>query len=442
MIKLMKRTLYSELIQWKLLDRRKPLILKGARQTGKTWLLTEFGRHEFRQMHYINFQRSENFKQVFEGNLSPDNIILQLEFILDTTISRKEDLLFFDEIQDCSRALTSLKYFNEDLPEMAVVCAGSLLGVVHSDSSFPVGKVNFLDLYPLSFEEFLMAIGEDRSVDFINSLTLNDSISAVIHNKLMDLLKEYMVTGGMPEVVQLYAEYRDNKYVAFNRVREKQEELLTSYRGDFPKYSGKVNASKIVSVFEAVPSQLARENRKFVPSQVISGGRFSRLRSSIDWLIGAGLVIPVKISNSGELPFAAFTKENRFKLYMLDTGLLGALGGLAPKAIYLQNDLFVTFRGAFCENFVAQEFLAAGQKKLYSWMSNTSELEFLCEIEAEVYPIEVKAGLSGKLKSLNVFAEKYAPPYRTRISGRNLEINRESGMHSYPLYLAGKFPLK
>jgi hypothetical protein len=238
----------------------------------------------------------------FEEDLSPEKIVSSMEFHLDTDIDISKDLVFFDEVQDCPRAITSLKYFQEEMPELALVCAGSLLGVVHSDSAFPVGKVSFLNLYPLSFEEFLLAAGDRKSCKVLDEVNMKSCISEIVHYHLLERLKEYMITGGMPEVI---------------------------------------------SVFESIPAHLL--NKKFVSSRVIQGGRFSRLRSSIDWLIGAGLLIKVKITNSGELPFAAFSKENNFKLYLFDIGLLGALGSLSPNVIYKQNDLFATFKGAFCE---------------------------------------------------------------------------------------------
>ncbi len=438
----MERTAYKNLIEWKDSFHRKPLILKGARQTGKTYLLTEFGKREFKNSHYLNFQKNKDLGEIFDGHLSPARLLELIEFIIDTSIDIEKDVVFFDEIQDCPRALTSLKYFYEDMPNLALVCAGSLLGVVHSDSPFPVGKVSFLDLYPMSFEEFLLALGEIRSLKFLSDLKISDTIPLIVHNHLIEVLKEYFIVGGLPEVVLLYTLFRKNKNPGFDHVRKKQNELITSYMGDFSKYSGQVKSSEIVSVFEGIPAQLARKNKKFTPSQVVSGGRFSRLRSPIDWLLGAGLIIKVKITNSGELPFSAFTKENRFKLYLFDVGILGALGGLSPKAIYMQNNLFATYTGAFTENFVALEFRYKDSTPLYSWAGNTAEVEFLKEIDGNVYPVEVKAGLSGKLKSLNVFSQKYNSPYRTRISGRNLEINKVSDMHSYPLYLAYKFPLK
>ncbi len=437
----MKRTLYTALTAWKERNDRKPLILRGTRQTGKTYLLTEFGNREFRKLHYLNFQKDRTLNQLFEGNLSPGHLLELIEFALKDDVNIGEDLLFFDEIQDCPRALTSLKYFCEDMPQLAVVSAGSLLGVVGAASSFPVGKVNFLDLYPMSFVEFLEAMGESRSVKVLEEASLGTKIPPFIHDTIMGILKEYMVVGGMPEIVALYRTGRASKRQVYVEVRERQQELLSTYLGDFSKYAGTARAKELVAVFESIPSQLAKENKRYIASQVVEGGRFSQLQDAIDWLTGAGLVRKVMITNSGVLPFSSFTKPNRFKLYFFDIGMLGALGGLDPEEIILQHDLFATFKGAFCENLVAQEFTYAGGKPLYAWASNTAEVEFIRNIQGNVLPIEVKAGLSGKLKSLNVFVGKYQSSYQVRISSRNLEINASAAMHSYPLYLAYRFPL-
>lgn len=438
----MERTITAKLLAWKNAPDRKPLILRGARQTGKTYSLLEFGKKEFREVHYINFQRKKDAAKLFEGNLTPAALVEAMEFYLETIIDVKRDLVFFDEIQDCPRALTSLKYFCEDMKELAVVGAGSLLGVTQSHEPFPVGKVSFLNLYPMSFEEFLLAIGDRRGFDKLRGVRYGETVAPVIHDYLSDRLREYFVVGGLPEVVGVYAGLQEKKPEAFNRAREKQQELVTGYISDFSKYSGKVSANEIAAIFQSVPSQLARENKKFKASEVMPQGRFARLQSPIDWLSGAGLVMQVKIANSGEIPFEAFTAGNRFKLYLFDIGILGALANIPPRNIYVKNDLFGTFKGAFCENFVAQEFVYSGERSLYSWAAKNAEVEFIREIGGDVYPIEVKAGQSGRLKSLNVFASKYDIKYRTRISARNLEFNEQAGIHSYPLYLSYRFPLE
>jgi uncharacterized protein len=436
----MKRTAYQKLISWKNSRPRKPLILKGARQTGKTYILREFGQNEFKALHYCNFQLEKKIHHCFSGDLDPGNVLKLLSFTLDAPINIETDILFFDEIQDCPRALTSLKFFSEQLPQLAVCCAGSLLGVVHSSEPFPVGAVTFIDLYPLSFEEYVLA-ADPKSWEFIRNLTIKSKIPDLIHEHLLNLLKDYFVVGGMPEVVFCYVNQQGDRFEVFSKVRQKQNDLITAYMGDFAKYAQSTRSREIVAVFESIPAQLARENKKFKPSDVISGSRFANLRNAVDWLVGAGIAFKISVANAGELPFSAFTKDNIFKLYMADVGLLGALAKLSPQALVLPNDLFATFKGAFCENFVAQEFIASGAGPLFAWNSNTAEIEFMREVNGDVIPVEVKSGLSGKLKSLNVFAERYKSKYRARISAHNLEINTQSRFHSYPLYLAGKFPL-
>lgn len=437
----MKRTIYKKLLEWKNSKNRKPLILKGTRQTGKTYSILEFGKNEFRKIHTINFQKDKTACEIFSGSLSPQRILESMEFYLESDIDNTKDLVFFDEIQDCPRALTSLKYFCEDMQEMAVVSAGSLLGITQPDEPFPVGNVSFLHLYPMSFEEFLLAAADVRAYDKLQSIKYPDTIPPIIHQHFMERLKEYFIVGGLPEVVSTYYAHKENKANAYAKVRAKQEELIQAYMSDFSKYSGKVRANEITAVFESIPRQLARENKKFKASDAIPKSRFSRLKSPIDWLISAGLLIKVKITNSGEIPFQAFAEENRFKLYLFDIGILGALGRIPPKGLHLTNDLFSTFKGAFCENYVAQEFVYSGSGQLYSWMRKNAEVEFIREAGGEVYPVEVKAGHSGKLKSLNIFADKYPVKYRTRISARNLEFNEQAKIHNYPLYLSSHFPL-
>ncbi|MBL4622299.1 MAG: ATP-binding protein [Immundisolibacteraceae bacterium] len=434
------RTINTQLLAWKQRPSRKPLVLRGARQVGKTHALQEFGEREFRTCHLVNFQELPELSSLFDGALTAATIIESLQLALDIDIDISHDLLIFDEIQDCPRALISVKYFCEQMPELALCCAGSLLGVVHAEASFPVGKVSFMDLYPLTFIEFLGALGEQRMADFVVKLGRQSVIAEPVHQRLQGLLQEYLVVGGLPEVVDLYRDIRSNRKQAFEQVRGLQQDLLNGYIRDFAQHSAGVRPDRLLAVLTSIPAQLAKESKKFVTSKVISGGRYSILQSAVDWLEGAGLVLKVPIANVGELPFSAFTQENRFKLYFFDTGLLGALAQLSPAVLVTEADLFATFKGAFCENFVAQEFTARG-KPLYSWASNTAEIEFMLEVDGQVLPVEVKSGNSGKLKSLNVFAQKYRSPYRTRFSARNLEINQKAAMHSYPLYLSGRFPL-
>jgi uncharacterized protein len=438
----MKRTIFNKLLAWKGENDRKPLILKGLRQTGKTFILKEFGKSAFKRYHYLNFQSEKSFHPIFDGDLNPVGIVKRIEFALGTNIDIESDLLIFDEVQDCSRALTSLKYFNESMPKLAVCCAGSLLGVVHPAESFPVGKVNFLHLYPMSFEEFLYE-ADSKAWQALNEIVFPGPVETIIHERLMERLREYYVVGGMPEVVNTFLKEGQGSLSSFDSVRRRQLELMDAFKGDFAKYAENVRANEIVALFESLPSRLARENRIFKPSDVRPGARFSRLAGAVDWLCGAGLVHRVYVTNSAELPFSAFTQLNKFKLYLADVGLLGCLAGLSPGAILSNADPFATFKGAYCENYVAQEFVAAMDGPQYGWASgNQAEIEFLREIEGAVIPVEVKAGHSGKLKSLNVFSERYHPPYRIRISARDLEINNSAALHSYPLYLASRIQSK
>lgn len=441
----MKRKILTLLKQWKNKKDRKPLILKGVRQVGKTYVLKEFGSTCFPKYHYVNFEKEPALESLFQQNLDPKRIINELSFHLDTTINIQQDLIIFDEIQACPKALTSLKYFQEEMPELALCAAGSLLGIHLNSESFPVGKTDFMNLYPMDFEEFLLAMDDEKSVNFLDNISLNSTIPELIHQHLWGQLKEYLIVGGLPEVVSVFRENKQNLFDAFQKVRSKQEALVSAYYADIAKHSGKVNAMHIDRVWQDVPHQLARSQddsvRKFKFQGIIPGiNRYSRLVNVIDWLEGAGLVIKVQVAHSAQLPLAAYTKENAFKLFLFDIGILGAMSNLSPKTIFEHN--YGTYKGYFVENFVAQEFLATVQKQLYSWQEGTDEIEFLREIDGAILPIEVKSGIVTKVKSLKVFAKKYSPLYLTIMSANNLYVDPVIGIYRYPLYLAGKFPLR
>jgi hypothetical protein len=440
----MNRYLISELIKWKNARYRKPLILKGARQVGKTYLLEAFGKKYFSRSHLINFEKDEQVCQIFETDLNPKRIIQELCFKLDTSININQDLLIMDEIQNCPRALTSLKYFHEDLSDLAIVSAGSLLGIQLSDSGFPVGKVDFLSLFPMSFEEFLEGTGDIKSTTFMNTFNAEKTIPDVVHWHLWNQLKIYFVVGGLPEAVKTYANKKDNLFDALTDVRKKQENLITTYHADMAKHSGKQNAMHLERLWRNIPAQLAREQdrsaSKFKFKNIIPGiNRFSQLSGMIDWLKAAGLIIQVHIVNKGELPFSAYTKENSFKLYLFDVGILGAMSQLPAKTI-LEYD-YGSYKGYYAENFVAQAFLCSGVNDLYSWRERTAEVEFLREIDGKILPVEVKSGRITQAKSLKVFSEKYHPDYRTIISAKNLHVDTKNNVHRYPLYFASKFPI-
>jgi len=440
----MERDIAHKLIAWRQRPQRKPLILRGARQVGKTYSLLAFGQQHFPACHYVNFERDERLAAIFAADLNPVRILRELSFYFERTINPESDLLIFDEIQQCPQALTSLKYFQEELPQMALCAAGSLLGVELSSGSFPVGKVEFLNLFPLSLPEFLRGIGEERCHSFLMGLAAGETIPEVIHIRLWALFKAYLAVGGLPEAVKAYGDRQDAPYAAFLTVRKVQSDLITTYVADMAKHSGKINSMHLERLWASIPGQLAREQdgsaAKFKFKEVIPGVRgYERLANVIDWLEKAGLIIKVKIVSSGQLPFSAYARENFFKLYCFDIGILGALGNLPVKTI-LDYD-YGTYKGYVAENFVAQEFLCAGAEGLHSWQEATSEVEFLREVGGYVIPVEVKSGWVTQAKSLKVFAQKYNPSFRVIMSGRGLLLDDKNRIHHYPLYLASRFPL-
>jgi len=441
----MEREISQQLVAWKSRKDRKPLILYGVRQVGKTYILKEFAKAHFPVTHYLNFEEDDRLETIFADDLKPNRIIAALNFYLDISIDINHDLVIFDEIQACPRALTSLKYFQEKMPELALCSAGSLLGVHLAPVSFPVGKVDMLNMYPMSFEEFLRATGKQQSIEFLESVRLDTQIPDIVHEQLWQQLKVYLIVGGLPEVVHTFKEQMENLYEATQAVRIKQEELITAYHANIAKHSGKVNAMYIDRAWHSVPQQLASSidgsASRFKFKGILStNSRYSQLAGPIDWLKAANLVIKTPIVNRGEQPLSAFSKESFFKLYMFDIGILGAMGYLQPKTI-IDYD-FGTYKGYMAENFVAQEFLKATNRPSFTWQEGRSELEFVREVEGEILPVEIKSGWVTKSKSLNKFSEKYKVPYRTIMSANNLHIDKKNKLHRYPLYLASRFPLE
>jgi predicted AAA+ superfamily ATPase len=409
----------------------------GARHIGKTYSLREFGQN-FAHAHYLNFEQNLKLHQIFSDDLSPTSLLAQLELFLNAHININDDLLIFDEIQICPRALTSLKYFCEQLPELAICGAGSLLGLHLSEaSSFPVGKVELMYMYPMSFDEFVQAHGNAK---LIEALERAEKILPYIHDQLWQLVKEYFIVGGLPEVVSYYFGEKNTSLATYNEVRRRQEVLIASYYADMAKHAGKVNAMHLDRLFKAVPEQLARAQdgtaAKFQFKGVVPGiSRYVGLANAIDWLKNAGLIIKVPICQLGELPLSAYAKENSFKLYCFDVGILGALSGLPPASILEYT--YGMYKGYFAENFVAQEFLSIGAE-LYSWQEGKAELEFLRIQNGRVIPIEVKSGWVTQAKSIKVFQQKYKSPYRVIISAKPLQIDHQNGVHYYPLYLCSR----
>ncbi len=439
----MKRKIMNRLLEWKQEEQRKPLLLKGVRQVGKTYLLKEFGRLHFPQYHYFNFEKEPHLAKIFEPDLVPQRILNELSFHLGRPIKIGEDFVVFDEIQEVPKALTSLKYFQEECPKLHLCGAGSLLGLHLNSGSFPVGKVTFETLRPMSFEEFLVA-NNDKSLPILQQLTSKDKIPEIVHEHLWEELKRYFVVGGLPEVVATYCENKDRLFEAFSLVRKKQDDLLNSYYADIAKHSGKVNAMHIDRVFRSVPAQLSQVQEgsvaRFKFRGVVPGvTHYDRLASAIDWLEATGLVIKVHIVNTGHFPFKGYVKENLFKLLLFDVGILGHMSGLPPKVI-LDSD-YGSYKGYFAENFVAQELMGYGREHLFSWQEQKAEVEFLVDILGEVIPIEVKSGSIVKAKSLKIFSDKYQPLYQVIFSGRSFDIEPGKNVHYYPLYLAGRFPI-
>ncbi len=437
----MERLAYQQLVSWKTSIRRKPLLLQGARQVGKSYLLESFGQKEFKNHHVFNFELDPRLARIFSQDLVPERILIELSLHIGKKIDPKSDLIIFDEIQECPRAITSLKYFCEKIPELALCCAGSLIGIKFSPEPFPVGKVEFLSLYPLNFEEFLLALDEHMLLELLPFALDTGMLPEMAHAKLWERLKEYFVVGGMPEVVSTYVSQRKDRAEAMRQARIIQDGLVGSYYKDFAKHSGKLNSIHIVSVFENVPMQLSRNIEGSVKRYKFKGAipgkkSFAELQGPVTWLEKAGLLIKVKVCNRAELPIETFCKENQFKLFLFDIGLLGSMLALFPETV-LHQDYGIT-KGYFAENFVAQEFVAAGNKQLYSWTERNSEIEYLSVIKGNIIPVEVKAGTRTRAKSLQQFLLKYKPDRAIKISSRPLRIQNEQVIQNVPLYLAGR----
>jgi len=436
----MKRQLYTQLIRWRDSNTRKPLLLKGARQVGKSYLLEMFGKNEFEHTHIFNFEQSPNLTKIFQVDLVPERILRELSLVAGKSINRENDLVIFDEIQECPKALTSLKYFNEEMKELALCCAGSLLGVKLSTESFPVGKVEFLHLYPMTFQEFLMAMGEDLLIERLVEAKPKNPLPEIAHDMLWQLLKAYFITGGMPQVVGEYVQLSTTPVEARKSVRKLQQALLESYYKDFAKHAGNNNTVHIVAVFENIPRQLSKNMdgsvKRYRFKDVIQKKKsFVELQGPIEWLVEAGLAIKVKVCNRAELPIETFCKENIFKLFVFDVGLLGCMLDLPVEAI-VSEDYGIT-KGYFAENFVAQELIAAGVKNLYSWSERNSEIEFLKICDEKIIPFEVKAGTRTQAKSLQQYIQKYSPEEAIIFSRKNIGRKENSIVRNVPLYMAG-----
>ena len=426
----MKREIYKKLLDWKNKKQRKPLILQGARQVGKTYIIKEFGNKEYNNFYYFNFEQNKNLESLFNEDLNPNNIIENLSIYIGEKIKSENTLIFFDEIQVAEKVLTSLKYFQEQANEFHIVAAGSLLGVsVAKASSFPVGKVNFMKMYPMNFYEFLMAIDEELLLEKIKNLNFEDTLAEPIHEKLLKYFKIYLFTGGMPEVVKTYIEEKD-----FTLTRDIQIEILEAYKRDFSKYTDKKQTIKTSELWQSIPYQLAKENKKFKYSDVKKNARALTFEQTIQWLKDAGLIHLAYNISTPKIPLSAYSDYSKFKIYLLDTGLLAAMLNISAKMILEPEKIFKEFNGAFIENFVAQELSSSNLSPLFYWTSKSdAEVDFILELNDNIYPLEVKSGTSLNTKSLQSYNAKYKPKLLFRTSPRNL-IKRENFIN-IPIYM-------
>ena len=434
----MKRDISKKLLKWKESDRRKPLILRGARQVGKTWSLQSFGEEHYQNTAYLNFEEMPLASQLFKNDLNPHRIILEIGLMLGVDILPNDTLIIFDEIQACPEALNSLKYFHENANDYHLVSAGSLLGIkLNKLKSFPVGKVNFLDLFPMSFCEFLDAIGKHKLRHYIDNVTFEIENLAIIpepiHQQLVDLLKNYTFIGGMPEVIKHFCSSNN-----LRSVRTIQKEILDAYLLDFSKHVIAHEVMKITTIWNQIHSQLAKENKKFIFSAIKKSARGREYESAILWLEDAGLVYKSANVTTAKVPIDAYSHVNVFKLFLLDVGLLGAMYNLPVSILVEDKRLFTEFKGAFIENLIATILAPMNNKKLFYWTSkNQAEVDFIIPYELDIYPLEVKAGISKKKKSLLVYDDKFNPPLLARTTLRNLR--KDGNIVNIPLYLMHRF---
>ena len=407
--------------------------MQGARQVGKTYLINEFGKKEYSDFIYLNFEQNPNLSTLFSTELSPLTIIKNISLYIGKKITYDDTLIFFDEIQILPNALTSLKYFFEQAPDFHIIAAGSLLGVsVAKQSSFPVGKVNFMTLYPMSFSEYLEAAGEDLLANSLDDFKELKSLPEIVHEKLLDHLKNYLYIGGMPEAVQSYLDEKDIKLV-----RDIQTDILNAYQRDFSKYTEKTQTIKTTELWNSIPYQLAKENKKFKYSDIRKKARASMYEQTIEWLKGAGLINVAYNISTPKLPLGGYADRKKFKLYLLDTGLLGAMLNLTSEIITRPSDLFSEYNGAFIENYVAVELVSSGYSDLFYWTSNSdAEVDFVLQVENKLFPMEVKSGRSRNLQSLRSYAQKYKPELVIRTSPRNFTIDDD--FMNVPLYAVSK----
>lgn len=424
----MYRYAIENLNKWKNSKNRKPLIIEGARQVGKTWIMKEFGKKSYNKTVYINFDSNVQMAELFSIDLNVERIIMGLELYAGHKINPSDTLIIFDEVQEVPKALSSLKYFYENAPEYHIVCAGSLLGIaLHEGTSFPVGKVDFLKLYPLSFKEFLMAIGLERFAELLDKKDY-DMIKS-FKQTYIDVLKQYYYIGGMPEVVASFADEKD-----FVEARKIQKRILTAYEQDFSKHAPREIVPKIRMLWNSIPSQLAKENKKFIYGLIREGARAKEYETAIMWLSDCGLVHKVSRINAPNIPLKAYEDLKAFKLFIVDVGLLGAMVGLNQRTLLNGNELFTEFKGALTEQYVMQQLAVNQDLGIYYYTNdrNTCEVDFIVDNGDNIIPLEVKAQINLKAKSLKTYREKFTPEISIRSS--MADYSEEVGLVNLPLY--------
>ncbi len=424
----MYRIAIEALYKWKNSKRRKPLIIEGARQVGKTWLMKEFGDKAYRDTVYINFDSNSVMAELFASDLKTERLIMGLELYAERKIDPENTLLIFDEVQEVPRALSALKYFYENAPQYHIICAGSLLGIaLHEGTSFPVGKTDFLKLYPLSFREFLMAMGNERLAELLDARDY--PLITSFRQMYIDALKYYYFVGGMPEAVQSFTEDRD-----FNEVRTIQKNILTSYEQDFSKHAPNEIVPKIRMIWNSIPSQLAKENKKFVYGLVREGGRAKEYEAAIMWLCDCGLVHKVGRVNATGIPLKAYEDLKAFKLFVLDVGLLGCMTGLRQRTLLEGNDLFAEFKGALTEQYVCQQLKTVSDLAVYYYTNDrgSCEVDFVIDNGGQIIPLEVKAEANLRAKSLKAYRERFCPGLSVRTS--MADYKKEDWLVNLPLY--------
>lgn len=425
----MKRNAILELVQWKNSPERKPMVLRGARQVGKTWLMKEFGQNYYDNYVYFNFDEEDELKSIFDTNKNPNRIIELLSMISDEKIEPEKTLIIFDEIQECPEALNTLKYFKEKANEYHVITAGSLLGtLLAKPKSYPVGMVNLLDVYPLTFDEFLNAI-DSGLYAYYESIQKEQVIEQIFHQRLLDAYNYYLIIGGMPECVSSWIKYKDPAMVS-----KIQRELIEVYENDFSKHNGKVNSGRILMVFRSIVSQLAKPNEKFMYGAVREGARARNFEEAIEWLVSAGMLNRVYNVSKMEHPLSAFDKLDQFKLFVFDTGLLKQMAGVDNSAILLRTDY--QFKGPLTENYVLQQLQGQFEVEPRYYSDKNGEIDFVVQNKMEIIPIEVKGGEDRSANSFKTYVANNAPQHAYRFSKRG--YRKDGGFTNLPLYLVRK----